>query len=255
MPDLAALLASALATGNDAALRAELEAGSRLPGARLNLRLVDGFAAAVARLVVAPDPPVSELEALLDGWAALPEDEAPGDQPAVVLPCAAVRAYGHVGAARPDWWPDETAKLLRAASDPRWRVREVVAQSLQHLLAADWPRTITLLSTWAESPDPLVVRAAAAAVAEPPLLKADPTRATDAADIQSAAVRTYRSLADRRTAEAKVLRQALAFTLSVTTAATEDFTLLDQLAASDDQDLTWIAKENLKKARLQKLRP
>ena len=85
--------------------------------------------------------------------------------------------------------------------------------------------------------------------------QADPTRATDAAGIQSAAVTTYRALADRRTPEAKVLRQALAFTLSVTTAATQDFTVLDQLAESDDQDLTWIAKENLKKSRLRNLRP
>jgi hypothetical protein len=52
-----------------------------------------------------------------------------------------------------------------------------------------------------------------------------------------------------------VLRQALAFTLSVTTAATQDFTLLDSLAGTTDPDVAWIAQQNLKKSRLRKLRP
>jgi hypothetical protein len=60
--------------------------------------LVGGFAAAVGEVACRPDPPVAALEALLDRWAAMPKEQAPTDRPEVVLPCAAVAAYGEVGA-------------------------------------------------------------------------------------------------------------------------------------------------------------
>jgi hypothetical protein len=121
---MAALLEAALATGDASGLRARLTARSGLPGS-LDLALLQEFAAAVGAVVRRPEPPTDALVALLDGWAALTPDEAPGDDPAVILPCAAVAAYGEVALARPEWRDDEVAKLRRAASDPRWRVREV----------------------------------------------------------------------------------------------------------------------------------
>ena len=232
---LAGLLRDALATGDDGELRAALQAGSGLPGPRLNLRLVASFADAVAAVVLDPAAAglVDALEARLDGWAALSPGVAPGDQPPVILPCAAVAAYGAVGAVRPDWWGDETAKLRRAASDERWRVREVVAQALARLLRADWDRTMELLRSWVGDPDPLVVRAAVAAVADPPLLRGDGDRAAAAHAVQEAAVTALRSWppAVRRSEAGRVLRQALGVTISVTTAATGDIGLLRSLAA------------------------
>src|SRR5262245_9798646 len=164
MTEFRVLLDRAVA-GDDAPIRTALVQRSGLPGARLNLRLVDGFAAAVGEMVCRPDPPVAALEALLDRWAAMPEHQAPVDRPEVILPCAAGAAYGEVGSVRPDWWDDEVAKLRVAATDGRWRVREVVAQALQRLLDADWDRTVQVLLDWAAADDALVVRAAAAAVA------------------------------------------------------------------------------------------
>jgi hypothetical protein len=249
--DFTEQLDKALATGDDTALRLPLLAASGLPGARMNLKVVAAFAAAVGLLVTQPDPPVDALEALLDGWAGLDEDEAPGDQPLAILPCAAVVAYGAVGVGRPDWIDDELAKLRRASADPRWRVREVVAQALQRLLAHDWPYVVWELADWVGDDDPLVVRAAVAAVAEPPLLKGDEQRATDAHGLQQVAVATYgRGEAPRRSDPSRTLRQALGFTISVTTAATGDFALLMELATSDDPDLRWIAAHNAKKSRL-----
>jgi hypothetical protein len=137
---IAALLDAALVSGDASELRAELLAGSRLPGPRLNLALVREFAGAVGAVVRRPEPPTDALVDLLDGWAALSLADAPGDGPAVILPCAAVAAYGEVAVARPAWWPDEMAKLRRAASDPRWRVREVVAMALRRILTQDWDR-------------------------------------------------------------------------------------------------------------------
>jgi hypothetical protein len=99
---VAAVLGAALATGDDAALRAVLLAGSGLPGPRMNLRLVDELATAVGDVVVQAHPPVVALEALLDGWAAIPVADASTDDPSVILPCAAVATYGAVGARRTD---------------------------------------------------------------------------------------------------------------------------------------------------------
>lgn len=243
------LLGDALATGDDRELRAALLEGSRLPGPRMNLRLVGEIAAAVGAVVVGPHPPVATLEAILDGWAAIPVAEAPTDQPAVILPCAAVAAYGEVGAVRPDWWPDEVAKLRRAAGDPRWRVRELVAQAIQRLLEADWPRTIEVLTSWTTDDDPLVLRAVVAGVAEPRLLS-DDDRAAAAAELQRLVVDRYQALEHRQSDAGRTLRQALGFTISVTAAATGDIAILDDLAATDDADLRWIARQNLGKARL-----
>jgi hypothetical protein len=245
------LLEQALEVGDDTALRTALIERSGLPGPRFNLRLVTSFARAVGAIVVRPDPAVAALEKLLDGWAALSPKDAPGDRPAVILPCAAHAAYGEVGAVRPDWWSDEMTKLRRGAADPRWRVREVVAQALQRLLDADWSRTVEALDEWAADDHPLVVRAAAASVAEPPLLRAA-DRARSALDVQRRAVDRYRSYPtdQRRSEGAKVLRQALGFTVGVAVAATGDFTLLEDLAASSDRDLRWIVRQNLGKSRL-----
>ncbi len=270
--DLDGRLRAALDTGDDGPLREALLAGSGLPGPRMNLRLVTAFADA-AGAVVRPSatgaagavarPPATgaaELEALLDRWAALDAERAPGDRPAVILPCAAMAAYGAVGVARPDWRDDELTKLRRGARDPRWRVRELVATALQHLLAADWNNVLATLEDWAVDADALVIRAAAAAVAEPPLLTT-PERAADAARLLALAVDAYaragRTRAappapDRHTGDAGLtaLRTTLGFALSVPTAVTGDFTLLHRLAASPDPDLRWVARRNLRAKRL-----
>jgi hypothetical protein len=246
--ELVELLDGALRSGDDRALRASLLADSGLPGPRANLRLIDAFADAAGAL--ATSDLVPELESLLDGWAALGPDAAPGDAPIVMLPCAAVAAYGAVGAARPEWVDDELDKLRRAAGDDRWRVREIVAQAVQRLLAVEWGRVFPVLVAWAADDDPLVVRAAVAAVAEPPLLD-DPERAADAYELQRVAVDRYAGEPQpRRSGPGRVLRQGLAYTVSVAVAATGDFALLEELASSNDPDLCWIAAQNAKKARL-----
>jgi hypothetical protein len=253
MTEFGGLLDRALVSGDDAPIRIELVQHSGLPGARLNLRLVARFAAAAGEVACRPDPPVAALEALLDRWAAMPEDQAPADRPEVILPCAAAAAYGEVGAVRPDWWDDEVAKLAVAAIDGRWRVREVVVLALQRLLDADWDRTARVLLDWAAADDPLVVRAAAAAVAEPPLLRSEDRRAS-AVGVQLRAVERFRAYPAqaRRTPPVRVLRQALGFTISVVVAATGDFALLEGMAASGDPDLRWVVRENLKKGRLRR---
>jgi hypothetical protein len=106
-----------LASGDDTKLRAQVRAAGP--------QRVASFAQAVGAIVSArPDPPVAALEALLDGWAAGP-DEA--------LACAAVASYGEVGVVRPDWREDEERKLRQAAADPRNGVRQAATEALRRL--------------------------------------------------------------------------------------------------------------------------
>ena len=249
LPQLTHLLQTAL-EGKTVDLERYLVEHSNLPGARMNLAVVNAFADSVGSTIMQSSPPVEALEDLLDRWAA---DDAPVNEPRVILPCAAVLSYGQAAVSRPDWWEDEIARLYRAASDQRWRVREIVAMALQRMLAADWERTAAVLTTWAGDGDPLVIRAAAAGVAEPPLLNSQ-VRGEDAVSIQKKAVEQFGAIpADSRRSESvRTLRKALGFTVSVAVAAAPDrgFKLLEQLAASDDDDLRWIVRENLKKNRL-----
>jgi hypothetical protein len=79
------------------------------------------FARAVGAAVARPDPPVDELEALLDGWAA-GADEA--------LAVAAVHAYAEVARVRPEWLADEVRKLTAATHHPNAQVRTAAAAAL-----------------------------------------------------------------------------------------------------------------------------
>jgi hypothetical protein len=257
--ELEGLLIAALEGGEaeQMALERFLAERSGLPGPRLNLALVETFAGLVADYVRRePEPPIDPLEKLLDGWAALPLEDAPINQPREILPAAAVLSYGKVAVARPDWWPDEIGKVYRAATNSRWRVREIVAAALQNMLAADWPRTYAALQSWLEDREPLVIRAVVAAIAEPPLLNTR-ERGAQAVALQTTALDWLAALpATRRPEEnVRVLRQALGYTVSVAVAAAPEpgLALLQKLHASTDLDLQWILKENLKKQRLQKL--
>jgi hypothetical protein len=230
---------------------------SALPGPRMNTALVSAFADVIGQLVTQPDmPPVERIEALLDGWAALSLATAPANDPLEILPSAAAMTYGQVAVMRPDWWDDEVAKLHTAASHRCWRVREMVAAALQRMLATNWERIYQVIVDWLSDDDPLVIRACAAAVAEPPLLK-DKTRGDNALFIQAQAINWLTKLPpERRREEAVVvLRKALGYTLGVAIAATPEVgcALLDQLLASADKDVQWIVRENLKKKRLSNL--
>ncbi len=255
--DLRPLIIRAISvpTANDTeTLERYMTEHSALPGPRMNTALVSAFADVMGQLVTQPDmPSVERIEALLDGWAALSLVTAPANDPREVLPSAAVMTYGQVAVMRPDWWDDEIAKLHKAASHRRWRVREMVAAALQRMLAANWERTYQVLVGWLSDDGPLVIRACTAAVAEPPLL-VDKTRGDDALFIQAQAINWLTNLPpERRREEAVVvLRKALGYTLSVAIAATPKagFALLDQLRTSADKDVQWIVRENLKKKRL-----
>ncbi len=251
--DLRRLISKALSSGDPSALEEYLTENSNLPGPRMNLSLVEAFADAIGEILAEPEPPEAQLEGLLDRWAAMSPEEAPGDDPREILPAAAILAYGQAAVSRPEWWEAEIAKLRKAASDPRWRMHEMVAAALQRVLNADWERTCNELFGWLHEEHPLVMRAAVAAVAEPGLLT-DDTRGMNTLSLQALATGCFARLPteNRRDEAVRTLRQALGYTVSVAVAAVPEagFGLLEKMAASPDKDVRWIVRENLKKARL-----
>ncbi len=150
----------------------------------------------------------------------------------------------------------QTALLHGYASDPRWRVREGVAMALQRAADDDPEASFGLAESWAADSDPLVRRAAVAAVAEPRLLK-DQARARQALQLLNRITAGFHDMStdERKTSSVRTLRQALGYAWSVVIAALpgEGLPLFRDLETSTDPDIEWIVRENLKKARLKRL--
>ena len=135
-------------------------------------------------------------------------------------------------------------------------MREGVAIALQRAADDDPARAFTIAERWATDPDPLVQRAAVAAVCEPRLLR-DPAfgrRALALLDAVTADL-ARSPLPERRSAPMRTLRQALGYAWSVAIAALPDDGLaaFHHLEAHPDPDMAWIVRENRKKTRLKRL--
>jgi hypothetical protein len=146
-------------------------------------------------------------------------------------------------------------RIRRYASDPRWRVREAVATGLQ--LAGDQNMDLLLKETrkwskgnWYEK------RAAAAALAEPRLLK-EPKHIKEALKILDYITESMESSGETKDESFKVLRQGMAYCWSVVVAALPESgkPLMEKWLSSSDKDILWMMKENLKKNRLARINP
>jgi hypothetical protein len=150
----------------------------------------------------------------------------------------------------------QTELFHRYASDPRWRVREGVAMALQRAADDDPEASFDLAAQWAEDPDPLVRRAAVAAVAEPRLIR-DPARAHQALQLLDLVTAGFHRIptVQRPTSSVRTLRQALGYAWSVVIVAQpeEGLPLFQGLETSADPDIEWIVRENHKKSRLKRL--
>jgi hypothetical protein len=146
--------------------------------------------------------------------------------------------------------PDALGQLRTHAADPRWRVREAVAMALQHIGDIDPDRLFAIVEEWSDG-NLLEQRAAAAAVCEPRLLKSA-GRAERALRLLDKITRGVAGTVDRRTDEFRALRQALAYCWSVAVAAEplRGITVLEPWLSSNDRDVRWLLRENLKKKRL-----
>lgn len=144
------------------------------------------------------------------------------------------------------------AEIRTWASDTRWRVREGVAMALQRVGDVDFERLLAEMKRWA-SGTRLEQRAVAAALCEPRLLI--PGRVGDVLDVLDAITSSIPVRDDRRSDDFKALRKGLGYCWSVAVAA--DPTLgkpaMERWMSSDDPDIRWIMRENLRKKRLERM--
>jgi len=264
---------------NAAGLAEKLMAESNLPGPRANLELAEAFSKAVS---TAAAEPAAWLETLYH-WARISAGEAPTGDPREFLPFCALVAFGVLynthacsypctGPCDCPLWPIQSEHLVetirRAAADSRWRIREAVAISLQHLGEGNPAALRRILEDWLSDgagnggslADSSLMerRAVLAALAHPPLL--------GEVEFARYALKTAEGIledaagvpAEQRKGEAfQILKKGLSYALSVLVAGLpeEGFPLLERWAKHSDPDIRRVLAENLKKKRLKALDP
>jgi hypothetical protein len=248
--ELVTLLDQFVATSDSEDLLDYIAANSNLPGPRGNLELAEAFADMIGQYAQEKSGRLWELCATMTAVSA---DEAPVNSPRELIPFCGTVGMGALGAACPTLFAEALAALRVLANDPRWRMREAVPMALQRLIAAHSQRTLNDLERWAAEGSPLEMRATAAGVAEPALLRIDES-AQAALELHKAIFERMTEFDDRKSDEFKALRKGLGYTLSVVVQALpeEGFAFMHQLVATQDKDVLWIVKENLKKNRLVK---
>lgn len=169
--------------------------------------------------------------------------------PEVFLVFCGVMGLGKLAARQPELFN----RLREYASDPRWRIREAVAIGLQ--LAGDQDMDLLLkeMKTWTKG-NWYEKRAAAAALAEPRLLK-NPKHAKQALQVLDKITKSMETDDQSKDEAYKVLRQGMGYCWSVAVAASPETgkPAMEKWLTSEDKDIRWIMKENLKKNRLMKM--
>ncbi len=215
-----------------------LKSNSNLPGPRGNLELAQAVADVSTR---------SQLDTLLAVDREHPEENTPGT---FVVFCGikGLGKYAHT---------DPTARQIihSYASDPRWRIREAVAMAIQLWGELDIDSLVSELGTWSFS-DALEMRAIAAGLCEPILLK-NPSTAQTTLDFLDRITASFLILTPRNREDVRTLRQGLAYCWSVAVAAAPATgkPVMEKWIAHEDKDIQWIMVENLKKNRLIKMDP
>jgi hypothetical protein len=244
---LTALIKEFLKTGNEEKLTKYLISNSNLPGPRGNLELAEVFADVVEYYAVSNPEKLWNLCTKLTQFSLI---EAPVNNPKEFLVFCGARGIGVLGASSP-FFQKAMSRLKELANDPRWRTREGVAMAIQSMIEKQLQTTLQELESWIETGNWFVMRAVAAGVAEPALLK-DKQTAKSALELHKKIFAKIASARERKSDEFKTLKQGLGYSLSVVVCAIprEGFEYMHQLVDTQNSDILWVVKENLKKNRL-----
>jgi hypothetical protein len=242
------LINEALKTGSEENLAKYLTSNSNLPGPRGNLELAEVFADVTKDYAGRYSEKLWNLCMKLTQFSLL---EAPVNNPKEFLVFCGARGIGALGSSLSGFFQKALPRLKELASDPRWRTREGVAMAIQSMIEKQPQKTLKGIDSWIENDNWLVMRAVAAGVAEPALLK-DKQTAKSALELHKKIFAKIAAAQERKSDEFKTLKQGLGYSLSVVvcTIPKEGFEHMHQLADTQDADILWIVKENLKKNRL-----
>ncbi len=245
--DLAGVLEGFLKKGKRREIDEYLLLNSNLPSPRANLELAEAFAELVKENFGRNS---EELWDMCQRLVRVSQDEAPVNDPKEFLPFCGAVAIGAVGSVYPEFYQKALTSLRELSNDPRWRTREAVAKGIQKLLAKQ-SRTWSELESWIEEGDWLAMRAVAAGVAEPAILNMK-KYARFALELHRKIFAKILGAGNRDSEEFRKLKQGLGYSLSVVVHSIpeEGFEYMHRLADSQDPDILWIVKQNLKKKRL-----
>lgn len=210
---------------------------SGLPGRRANLELANAVA----------DEGDQEL---FKRFLAFDAGQAPTNSPHEFLAFCGVLGLGKLLAGG----DSAVLKLLHQhASDPRWRIREAVAMALQRWGEVDMDALLHEMERWSER-NLLEQRAAVAALCEPDQLR-EAGQVERVLKLLDAVTASLERVQNRQSDEFKVLRKGLGYGWSVAVSAHPEAgkRMMERWFASDDKDVLWVMKENLKKKRLARM--
>jgi hypothetical protein len=175
--------------------------------------------------------------------------EAQENTPEVFLVFCGVMGLGKLAAGEPKYFE----RLRGYASDTRWRIREAVASGLQLTGDQDMSLLLKEMQKWSKG-NWYEKRAAAAALAEPRLLK-KPKEIEKVLHILDQITASMETKEDMKDEAYKILRQGMGYCWSVVLVALPDIgkPLFEAWLTSEDKDIRWMMKENLKKNRLVKM--
>jgi hypothetical protein len=224
-----------------------LTSNSNLPGPRGNLELADVFADIVRDYGGKEHEKMWSLCLQLSQFSLI---EAPVNNPKEFLVFCGARGVGALGAF-PRFFQKAMSRLRELAGDTRWRTREGVAMAIQSIIEKQPQKTLKEIEEWIESDNWLAMRAVAAGVAEPAVLK-DERTAKSALELHKQIISKIAAARNRKSSDFKTLKKGLGYSLSVIVRAVprEGFEYMLRLAEKQDVDILWIVKENLKKKRL-----
>jgi len=210
---------------------------SGLPGPRGNIEL--------ARAVAEEGD-----EALFERFLAYDADRAPTNSAHEFLAFCGVLGLGRLLA---EGDAGALTRLRSAASDPRWRTREAVAMALQRFGAVSMDALLQEMESWSKG-SMLEQRAAAAALCEPALLR-DEAQGDKVLDILDEITGSLQGIEDRKQDGFQALRKGLGYCWSVAVAAHPQAgrPMMEKWLESDDRDVQWIMRQNLRKKRLARM--
>jgi hypothetical protein len=140
--------------------------------------------------------------------------------------------------------------IKKYASHSSWRIREAVAIGIQEMAGNNLDEILQNLKKWISGND-YEKRAVVAALCEPKLLK-DKIIITEVIELLHKITNDFSNINGKLTDSQKTLQKSLGYgwSVAIVSLPNEGKKAFEMLTKSDNKNIKWIVKENLKKKRL-----
>ncbi|MBN1215655.1 MAG: hypothetical protein JXA99_09490 [Candidatus Lokiarchaeota archaeon] len=251
IPKLELILTKCIESDDIEDLISYLKLNSNLPEPRGNLELGQAF----SEIILNKNDKLDFLKHTIEQLLSWTPSKAPVNDPKEFLAFCGTLGLGSL-ALNKEYMDFAFSAIKKMAKDSRWRVREAVAKALEIIAINNKEILLLFLNDWIKKEnDWLSLRAIAAGTAESLIhktLKEDKIFINATFELHKIIFNFILEAIDKKSEEFRILRKGLGFTLSLVVFINpnEGFEYLEQLINTNDKDVLWIVKENLKKKRL-----